>query len=332
MDAALTTVETNQLAECEAVIERGLNTFVEVGQALLAIRDARLYRLTHGTFEDYCRERWGMERNYANKLVAAASVMEDLGTVVPILPANESQARPLTALDTPEERQTAWQRAVETAPEGKVTGRHVQAVVDEMRGISHDDAPADTDEPWQAPPETWDEKPDATPAKMAVHYSSETPEWYTPPEIVERVVRVMGSIDLDPCADPGKTIPAALHYTAEDNGRAYRWTGRVYMNPPYGDEIEAWVWTLKDSYNRQDASEAIALLPARTDTQWMDLLAEYPRCYIRGRLKFSGHTNSAPFPSMVVYLGFNVERFAQVFGEIGRVYVLWSAENDDLPF
>ena len=55
------------LTECEAVIERGLRTFVEVGEALLRIRDERLYRETHGTFEDYCRERWAMRREVADR-------------------------------------------------------------------------------------------------------------------------------------------------------------------------------------------------------------------------------------------------------------------------
>jgi hypothetical protein len=98
----------------------------------LEIRDGRLYRQTHATFEDYCRERWGMARNYANKMIAAAEVATNLGTTVPILPATESQARPLTALE-PEQQREAWQRAVETAPNGKVTAAHVQSVVSEYR-------------------------------------------------------------------------------------------------------------------------------------------------------------------------------------------------------
>ncbi len=53
------------LADLEAVIGRGLDTFVEVGLALGAIHERRLYRATHSTFEDYCRERWGMDRTYA---------------------------------------------------------------------------------------------------------------------------------------------------------------------------------------------------------------------------------------------------------------------------
>ena len=56
-----------------------------------------------------------MQRNYANKMIAASEVVQNLGTIVPILPATESQARPLTQLE-PEEQAVAWQRVVESAP------------------------------------------------------------------------------------------------------------------------------------------------------------------------------------------------------------------------
>lgn len=113
-----------RLSDLEVAIERGLSTFHSVGSALAEIRDRRLYRATHGAFEAYCQERWGMQRNYANKVIAAAEVIGNLGTIVPILPITESQARPLTKL-SPESQRKAWAKAVETAPEGKPLGGHV---------------------------------------------------------------------------------------------------------------------------------------------------------------------------------------------------------------
>ncbi len=65
------------LDECERIIERGLASFVEVGEALMEIRDSRLYRDTHGTFEDYCRARWHISRDYAYKQIRAAKVAQD---------------------------------------------------------------------------------------------------------------------------------------------------------------------------------------------------------------------------------------------------------------
>lgn len=140
--SALIKVERNRLTECEATIERGLSTFVEVGSALLEIRDSRLYRETHATFEEYCRERWGMSRQRANQLVGAASVVENLTTMVakpetdePRIesppPISERQARPLVGLPAAQQQQ-AWQKAVESAPNGKPTGKQVERAVVEV--------------------------------------------------------------------------------------------------------------------------------------------------------------------------------------------------------
>jgi hypothetical protein len=86
---------TQQLEACEAVIERGMTTFIEVGNALLRIRDERLYRQEYRDFETYCQARWAMNRRYANRLIEAADVADRLG---PIGPRNEGQARELSGL------------------------------------------------------------------------------------------------------------------------------------------------------------------------------------------------------------------------------------------
>lgn len=47
----------------------------------------------------------------------------------------ESQLRPLTKLrDNPDQQRQAWQKAVETAPDGKITAAHVSKVVKEITG------------------------------------------------------------------------------------------------------------------------------------------------------------------------------------------------------
>ena len=91
------------------------------------------------------------------------------------------------------------------------------------------------------------------------------------------------------------------------------------MNPPYGREIGAWVKHLCREYRMGRTTEAVALLPARTDTQWMERLDAYPKCFIRGRLRFGNSQAGAPFPSVLVYLGLHAERFAEVFQAIGRI-------------
>jgi hypothetical protein len=68
-------------------------------------------------------------------------------------------------------------------------------------------------------------------------------------------------------------------------------------------------------------TEAVALVPARVDTEWFRRLDPFPRCFIYGRLTFANGANPAPFPSAAVYLGKNVERFASVFGAVGSIWV-----------
>lgn len=123
MNMDLTIIESQQIASLEKIIESGLRTFAEVGSALMEIRNGRLYRASHGTFEAYCRERWRFARNYANKMIAAAAVVENLGTTVP-KPTTEAQARPLAQLK-PEDQPQAWNEANEKA---KSEGRSVTAM------------------------------------------------------------------------------------------------------------------------------------------------------------------------------------------------------------
>jgi hypothetical protein len=127
MADALSVTEVAKLEDLEIVIAGGLQSFVDVGQALMQIRDGRLYRIQFGTFEDYCQDRWSFGRSYVNKIIAASDAVSSLGTNVP-KPSSEFQARPLTRLPA-EEQPAAWREAVETAPNGKVTAKHVESVV-----------------------------------------------------------------------------------------------------------------------------------------------------------------------------------------------------------
>lgn len=159
-------------------------------------------------------------------------------------------------------------------------------------------------------------------AQNAAMFTSASPEWYTPPAVVERTIRLLGAVDLDPCSNSHESpnVPAQVVYTAEDDGLAHEWHGRVYLNPPYGGGIDRWIEKLVDAHRAGTVGEAVALLPARTDTAWFRRLRDWPRCFVDGRLKFSGHENSAPFPSVVVYLGERLDDFVDVFGDMGDIY------------
>lgn len=131
MSDAITIQESARLVSLEKTIERGLGNFIEVGEALAEIRDSRLYRIEHKTFEDYCRTKWKFSRMQASRLIGAADVCNQLVTK----PGAESQARPLTRLDSPEQRREAWADAVEQSATGKPTAREVEAAVERVRPI-----------------------------------------------------------------------------------------------------------------------------------------------------------------------------------------------------
>lgn len=77
----LTKAELKTLAQYEAVIEGGMRSFVAVGNALAAIRDSRLYRATHGTFEAYVADKWHWDRSHAYAYIAGAEVQQNVGSI-----------------------------------------------------------------------------------------------------------------------------------------------------------------------------------------------------------------------------------------------------------
>ncbi len=117
------------LAELETVIAAGLESFVAVGNALTRVRDERLYLLSHESFEEYCAERWHLQRAHAYRLITAAGVVENVshgGHDLPP-PTKERQARALAKVPAAEQAEV-WAKAVESAPAGGVTAAHVEAV------------------------------------------------------------------------------------------------------------------------------------------------------------------------------------------------------------
>ena len=135
----LTAIEATTLDDLEQVVEKGLASFVEVGKALERIRDRRLYRATHGTFEDYLRERWKISRAHAYRQIEAATVAAALSPVGDI--PTERVARELAPLkDDPEKMRKALQETVEQHGP-KPTAKQVREVVaehEDPRGDRHE--------------------------------------------------------------------------------------------------------------------------------------------------------------------------------------------------
>jgi site-specific DNA-methyltransferase (adenine-specific) len=131
-------------------------------------------------------------------------------------------------------------------------------------------------------------------------FGSTTSEWATPQDFFDELNKEF-NFTLDPCATE-ENHKCNKYYTKATDGLTQNWGGEtVYLNPPYGKEISKWI--AKAYQTHQDHKNTIVmLLPARTDTRWFhDYIYNKAEIrFIKGRLKFGGCKNSAPFPSMVV--------------------------------
>ena len=136
---------------------------------------------------------------------------------------------------------------------------------------------------------------------LSVHFSSATPEWSTPQDLFDALSFSYGGFTLDPCATK-ENAKCAQFFTREQDGLSQPWTGKVFVNPPYGRDIGRWV---KKAWEESlKGALVVLLLPARVDTRWWhDYVRKGHVYFLRGRLKFGGARNSAPFPSAIVTFG-----------------------------
>ena len=130
--------------------------------------------------------------------------------------------------------------------------------------------------------------------------TSNTDLWSTPRDFFDDYNAIY-QFDVDVCATAENAL-CAKFYSPEDNGLSKEWHGVCWMNPPYGREIGKW---MKKAYESSlHGATVVCLVPARTDTAWWhDYAMKGNIEFIRGRLKFGGSKNSAPFPSAVVVFG-----------------------------
>ena len=133
---------------------------------------------------------------------------------------------------------------------------------------------------------------------MGVHYMSERQDWATPQALFD-ALNAEFQFTLDPCALP-HNAKCAKFYTPENDGLAQDWSGeRVFMNPPYGQAIKHWMRKAYES--SKGGALVVCLVPARTDTRWWhDYAIHGEQRFIKGRVKFGGGKQSAPFPSAIV--------------------------------
>jgi phage N-6-adenine-methyltransferase len=133
--------------------------------------------------------------------------------------------------------------------------------------------------------------------RVPVYLRHRSTEWETPSHLFETLNREFG-FTVDVCATP-ENAKCQTFFTKEQNGLAQEWTGVVWCNPPYGLQLRE--WSRKAYESSQRGATVVCLLPNRTDTRWWhEWILPYAEIrFIRGRLKFNGVRNSAPFPSVI---------------------------------
>ena len=134
-----------------------------------------------------------------------------------------------------------------------------------------------------------------------VLFSSHNNDWSTPQAFFDKLNDEF-KFTLDACALP-ENAKCKLYFTPEMDGLSQDWSGHaVFVNPPYGKQIAAWVEKCYHESQREN-TKVVLLIPTRTDTVYFHHFI-YKKAkeirFIKGRLKFGNSKNSAPFPSMIV--------------------------------
>ena len=152
-----------------------------------------------------------------------------------------------------------------------------------------------------------------------------TDERYTQDSLLKVVQSVLGTIDLDPAADPERRVPAKNHFTKEDDGLSKSWSGKVFLNPPFS-KTPTWIKHLCLYCTSGAISEAILLVPVmalsnKTSRLLMQQLAS-AFVLMERNLQFLDEqyepiTTGAPFPFALVYIGSRTDDFFTATQDLG---------------
>jgi len=154
-------------------------------------------------------------------------------------------------------------------------------------------------------------------------------EWYTPPEYIKAVREVMGGIDCDPASSEkaNRTVKADTFFTIEDDGLSQKWSGRVFMNPPYAQPlIGQFSAAIVKKFKTGEIDEACILVNNATETVWFQSMAECGGaiCFPKTRIRFldpAGNPSGSPLQGQaVIYLGKKSDVFCRVFGKFGTTW------------
>jgi phage N-6-adenine-methyltransferase len=141
-------------------------------------------------------------------------------------------------------------------------------------------------------------------------FSSNTDEWFTPQDVFNKLNEEF-HFELDAAASI-ENHKCERFFSLENDALTQTWgyvqdylqlrpVHAVFLNPPFSKIAQ---FVEKAAYESMDGPTIVALLPSRTDVRWFHkwiYQKEHVEIrFLKGRLKFGGAKNSAPFGSMVV--------------------------------
>jgi hypothetical protein len=148
---------------------------------------------------------------------------------------------------------------------------------------------------------------------------------YTPPEVLEALHRVIGSIDLDPCADIESPVVAKSRYFEADDGLSQPWFGTVYCNPPYSGSA-AFLKRAHDAWSSGECNVVAMLLPSHTHSMIFHnlLVGVADIFFLRRRIRFLSHAgkrDNPPFGSLIAILGADEEMIERMLANFDCFHV-----------
>ena len=163
--------------------------------------------------------------------------------------------------------------------------------------------------------------------KPHVSHNSGNNEWYTPPEYLDAVREVLGTIDLDPasCEVANRHVQADRYYTVADDGLTQEWRGRCFLNPPYSRALcGRFCERMATLYESASVTEAIVLVNNATETEWFQRLlgAASAVCFPDGRIRYlkEDGQRGAPLQGQAfIYFGMQRDAFSLAFRRFGTI-------------
>lgn len=151
-------------------------------------------------------------------------------------------------------------------------------------------------------------------------WTSNKQDWNTPKWLFDKLNQVY-HFTTDACTTDDNPLGCELFFTKKTNGIDFtKWKGNVYINPEYNN-ILPWV-NEAIKYCLNPNNSVVLLIPSRTGNKlWQEKIFVFATliCFIKGRLRFSGHDNSAPFDSALVIFGNVSHDEKSLYSELGQV-------------